>query len=191
MSITTSLSNALTGLTASSRAAELVSNNVANAMTEGYGRREIVLGSRSVDGAGAGVRVEAVNRAVDEAVLRDRRLADAALGERRTLSVALDRLGRLYGTPDDPASVTGRLAAFESSLVEAASRPDSTVRLQNTLDAASGVAATLNAVSAGVQSERMAAMPKSRARSTVSEQLWSESTNSTTRLSGSVEPGAT
>jgi len=156
MSITTSLSNALTGLTASSRAAELVSNNVANAMTEGYGRREIALGSRSAGGAGAGVRVAAVNRAVDEAVLRDRRLADAALGERQTFSAALDRLGRLFGMPDDPASVTGRLAAFESSLVEAASRPDSTVRLQNALDAASGVAGTLNRISAGIQSERMA-----------------------------------
>lgn len=157
MSITTSLSNALTGLTASSRAAELVSNNVSNAMTEGYGRREIVLGSRNVGGAGAGVRVEAVTRAVDEAVLRDRRLADAALGERRTLSMALDRLGQLVGTPDDPASVAGRLAAFETALVDATSRPDSAVRLQNVLDAAQAVANTLNGVSDGIQAERMAA----------------------------------
>lgn len=155
MSISTSLSNALTGLTASSRAAELVSNNVANAMTEGYGRREIVLGSRSVGGAGAGVRVEAVNRAVDEAVLRDRRLADAALGERQTLSFALDRLGALFGAPDDPASVAGRIAAFESALVEAGTRPDSQVRLQNLLDAATGVADALGSVSSGIQTERM------------------------------------
>jgi flagellar hook-associated protein 1 len=43
MSITSALANAVSGLTAASRSAELVSNNVSNAMTEGYGRREIVL----------------------------------------------------------------------------------------------------------------------------------------------------
>jgi flagellar hook-associated protein 1 len=109
MSISTSLSNALTGLTAASRAAELVSNNVSNAMTEGYGRREIVLGARDVGGSGAGVRVVGVNRDVDAAVIRDRRLADAALGRPVPALDALDR-SALAGSPDDPASVTGRVA---------------------------------------------------------------------------------
>ena len=39
MSISASLSSALSGLTAASRRAEVVASNVANAMTEGYGRR--------------------------------------------------------------------------------------------------------------------------------------------------------
>jgi flagellar hook-associated protein 1 len=102
MSISTSLSNALTGLTAASRAAELVSNNVSNAMTEGYGRREIVLGARALGGQSSGVRVEGVLRDVDANVIRDRRLADAALGERSTRSAALDRIGALAGTPGRP-----------------------------------------------------------------------------------------
>ena len=53
MSISGSLSSALSGLTAASRAAEVVSNNVANAQTEGYGKREIELSSRILGGAGA------------------------------------------------------------------------------------------------------------------------------------------
>jgi flagellar hook-associated protein 1 FlgK len=157
MSISTSLSNALTGLTAASRAAELVSNNVSNAMTEGYGRREIVLGARDLGGSGAGVRVAGVIRDVDAAVVRDRRLADAALGERALRSAFLDRLGALTGTPDDPASVTGRIAAFEAALVDAASRPDSEVRLSNVLDAATALARAMNDLSGGIQAERAAA----------------------------------
>jgi flagellar hook-associated protein 1 FlgK len=157
MSITTSLSNALTGLTAASRAAEVVSNNVSNAMTEGYGRREIVLGARTLGGLSSGVRVEGVLRDVDAAVIRDRRLADAALGGRSLTSAFLDRLGSLVGTPDDASSVSGRLAAFESALTNAASRPDSDVRLRNVLDSATALARTVKGVSDGIQAERAAA----------------------------------
>ena len=66
MTISGSLANSLSGLTAASRAAELVSSNVANAMTEGYGRREVVLTPRSMgDGTAAGVNVTGVRREVD------------------------------------------------------------------------------------------------------------------------------
>ena len=51
MSISGSLSSALSGLTAASRAAEIVSSNIANAATPGYGRRE-VLTSVEVDELG-------------------------------------------------------------------------------------------------------------------------------------------
>jgi flagellar hook-associated protein 1 len=157
MSISTSLSNALTGLTAASRAAELVSNNVANAMTEGYGKREIVLGARDLAGNGAGVRVVGVQRDVDAALLRDRRLADAAVGQQSVRTSFFDRLGALMGSPDDAASVSGRVAAFESALLDAASRPDSTTRLQGVLDTATSLAGTVRKISTGIQAERMAA----------------------------------
>ncbi len=157
MSITTSLSNALTGLTAAARSAEVVSNNVSNAMTEGYGRREIVLGARTLGGLSSGVRVEGILRDVDANVIRDRRLADAALGGRSLTSSFLDRIGRLVGTPDDASSVTGRMAAFEAALANAASRPDSEVRLRNVLDSATALARSVKGMSDGIQSERMAA----------------------------------
>jgi len=43
MSITSALSNALSGLTVASRGAQVVSSNVANALTDGYGVRELSL----------------------------------------------------------------------------------------------------------------------------------------------------
>ena len=57
MSISATLANALTGLTAASRSAQIVSTNVANVMTDGYARREIDLSPRSVGGIGAGVQI--------------------------------------------------------------------------------------------------------------------------------------
>ena len=53
MTISSALSNALSGLAASSRAIGVVSTNVANATSDGYGRREIELASRSAETVGA------------------------------------------------------------------------------------------------------------------------------------------
>ena len=50
MSISGALSNALSGLSAASRAVSLVSTNIANAMTDGYGRRDIELAARGIGG---------------------------------------------------------------------------------------------------------------------------------------------
>ncbi|MFN6951942.1 MAG: FlgK family flagellar hook-associated protein, partial [Albidovulum sp.] len=155
MSLSASLANALTGLTASARAASVVSSNVANAMTEGYARRELNLSPQSVGGAGAGVKVDGVTRVVDRALLTDRRLADAEAANTRLKSGFLGRIERLAGTPEDAGSLSSRLADLEAAFVQAASRPDSQARLQDVADAAAAVARHLNLLSDTIQRERM------------------------------------
>ena len=152
MSITGAFSNALSGLTASSRAAELVSSNVANAMTEGYGTRSLELSTRTP--GSAGVRVEAVLRQVDEVLIGDRRLADAATGYHGAQQQFLMELEQMLGTPDQPKSLSGRMAQFEASLVEAAARPDSQTRQSVVLSAAYSLTTHLNVTSDHIQSAR-------------------------------------
>jgi flagellar hook-associated protein 1 FlgK len=155
MSLAYSIANALTGLQASSKAAEIVSNNVANAMTEGYARRELDLSARAFGGQGAGVSVDGVRRVVDEAVLRDRRLSDAAVGQSSVAAEFYSALERLIGTPEDAESLSANVNALETSLIEAASRPESEGRLQAIADAAVALTDHLNRASAGVQQLRM------------------------------------
>ena len=81
MSISGSLSSALSGLTAAAKAAEVVSSNIANATTEGYGRREVITTARSVGHSGQGVKIVGVYRHVDPVLLSDRRQAEAVQGE--------------------------------------------------------------------------------------------------------------
>ena len=131
MSISASLANALTGLTAASRAAELFSSNVANAMTEGYSRRELQLSPRFTGGIGSGVQVDGVQRVVDEVTLRERRLSEADVGFARTGNEFYQDLFRLIGTPGEPGSLTDLEAEFEASLLAAISRPDSEARLSS------------------------------------------------------------
>ncbi len=131
MSISASLTSALTGLNAASRAAELVSNNVANATNPAYARREIVVGARVVGRDGQGVAVIGTERIVDRALLSDRRMANAGAGGRAAIVRFQRDLEGIFGPSADAGSLSGRVAALESALVEAASRPDSAARLTN------------------------------------------------------------
>ena len=128
MSISGSLSSALSGLTAAAKAAEVVSSNIANATTEGYGRREVITTARAVGHTGQGVQIVGVRRDVDAALLSDRRRAEATGGERDAKAVFFQRLEAAVGTADSAISLGSRVAAFDTALLEAASLPDSEAR---------------------------------------------------------------
>lgn len=129
MSITSALVGALSGLSATSRQAEILSSNVANATTPGYGRRQVELSAAVLAGTGQGVQVTGVIRDVDRHLLGERRIAQAGGGDRDIRAAFLSRLERAVGTPDSAGSLAARLAAFDQALLEAAGRPESQTRL--------------------------------------------------------------
>lgn len=157
MSISSSLSNALSGLTAASRAADLVSSNVANAMTEGYARREIVLAARQTGDSGQGVSVVGARRVVDQVLMLDRRVAEAGAGERDVRQGFLARLEAVLGAPDAEGSLASRIANLDAALIEAASRPESEARLTSVFDSATALASQLSATSRDIQTVRSSA----------------------------------
>lgn len=157
MSISSALNNALTGLSASSRMAEVVSSNLSNALTDGYGRRTVDLASVQVGNFGGGVRVEGIYRQVDAGILADRRLADAALNGQQRGATALNRLEQTLGGPDDAAGLTARLAEFERALISASSDPASETRLASVVSRLGDVADTLRANTRSVQQLRQEA----------------------------------
>lgn len=126
MSITSALSNAFTGLSAASRTAEVISNNVANSMTEGYSRKTADLAARTVGGAGAGVRVAGMQRAADPQATADRRKFDAEVGEADVLSSARSQLAAAWGTPGTVTSLPSRASGLEIALRDLADTPEST-----------------------------------------------------------------
>ncbi|MFT4782556.1 MAG: flagellar hook-associated protein 1 FlgK [Paracoccaceae bacterium] len=155
MSISSSMSSALSGLSAAARAAEVVSSNVANAMTEGYGRREIILTSATT--GAAGVAVEGVRRSEDLGIISDRRRAEAGLSLSLTHSTTLARIETQIGLPTDAGSLSDRVARFDSSLIEAASHPESAARHTSVVRNAQDIAETLNNISDVIQTERKTA----------------------------------
>ena len=154
MSLSLSLSSAVSGLQASARSAELVSSNVANALTEGYGRRDIQLTARSLGGTGSGVEITGVVRVTDQVLLSDRRVAQANMAGSAVLADAFARLEAAIGTPGDAASLGGKIAGLDSALLAATSRPESEQRLAAVLAAAQGLATQVGKASIAVQMER-------------------------------------
>lgn len=130
MSINSALTAAMSGLTANARKAETVSSNIANALTPGYGRRELDLAARIAGNSPAGVRITGERRIADLALTNDRRSADARLAEVRVQIDALADFDRVLGQPGAPGALTTRIATFEAALTEASSRPDQPVRLE-------------------------------------------------------------
>jgi flagellar hook-associated protein 1 FlgK len=157
MSISGTLNNALSGLGAASRAAEVVSSNIANSLTDGYGRRELQLSATSLAGQGGGVRVDGVARMADLALISDRRIADAELGNAGVLQRFYNEIESSIGLPGSDGSLSSRIDGFETSLIEASSRPDSQPRLMAALRAAEGVASQMREISSGIQQLRQEA----------------------------------
>jgi flagellar hook-associated protein 1 FlgK len=140
-----------------SRAADLVSSNIANAMTDGYGVRSLNVSARVVGNAGSGAWVTGVTRHEDAVLVGQRRMTEADLGYRSAEGAFLNRLETMIGTPDMSGSLAARTAAFEAALTTAAANPQAEVRLTGAVDAAVALASTINDISDGIQAERLQA----------------------------------
>jgi flagellar hook-associated protein 1 FlgK len=145
---------ALSGLSTTARGAEVVSSNIANAQTEGYGRREMQVAVRELGATSQGVRVAGIVRHADPVAISDRRLASAGTGARTVASDFLKRIETAVGTPDSEVSVNARIAAFERALIEASSRPDSEARLNSVAQSAKNLVTQLSTAASEVQLQR-------------------------------------
>jgi flagellar hook-associated protein 1 FlgK len=157
VTIANAFSSALSGLTAASKAAELVSSNIANASTAGYGRRQLNLTSDATYSNAQGVRIVGTSRVVDLPLVSDRRLAQAEKGGAETISAFYQRIETMIGTPDQSSSINGRVAAFSAALTEAASHPESEPRLASVAATAISLVTGIAAVGKDIQQARTAA----------------------------------
>lgn len=150
MSLTSALSVARSGLSASARAAEITSQNVANALTEGYGKRSLTLSALST----GGVAVTGTARFEDRALTGDRRVAEAGSAAAGLAADALQRIEDAIGTPDSEGSVGALISGVETALITAAANLQSEAGLGAAVDAADRLAARMNAIGDEIQTMR-------------------------------------
>ena len=148
MSISNSIANALSGLRVTGRMTEVASNNLANALTDGYGRQNIEVGASVLGGTGAGVSELSVTRTMAPEYTASRRLADGESAEASVLADAYARIGLGIGEADSEDSLFRRVEAFEAALRQFAETPESEPRQIQTIDAAKDVVSFLNKLSA-------------------------------------------
>jgi flagellar hook-associated protein 1 len=124
VSLTATLSTALSGLATAQRALGVTSHNVANANTEGYTRKVARQESVAVDGRGAGARSLDPERVVDEFLEGELRQQRSRLGRSEALVRYHDRVQEtLFGAPGDGnrgvANRVSRLATAAEALANA------------------------------------------------------------------------
>ena len=151
MSLSSSLSTAISGLNVTARRAEIVSSNIANASTPGYAVRSLEVTSQQ---NGGGVRAVSVTRNTDPILLAQRRSSDA---EYQAASARADfhrGLAGAIGQPQDLNSLGASVVRFETALVDAASRPESPAALTEIVNEGQRLATKINTVSAQIGEAR-------------------------------------
>ena len=151
MSISAALNSALSGLSASSRQTDVISGNLANALTPGYAPRELGLQAQGTRG---GVTVTGITRHVDPVLLGDRRLADSALADAQTRAGFAASVERALGLPGEGDSLVDRIAAVEAAIAAASARPEDDIRLGAVLRDLTALGAALNTASGQIETLR-------------------------------------
>lgn len=157
MTLSAALNTSLSGLTAASRTVSVISANIANAQTEGYGPRRVELASQTIGGVGAGVRVSGTHRSMDASLRDALRLADAATASATSRADFLGRIEASIGIPGSGHSLADRLDRFESGLIAAAARPESDSLLHGVLQDARDLATKFSDISTTIQNQRLEA----------------------------------
>lgn len=147
MSLTSALITASTSLRNTQANIDLISNNVANASTEGYTRKTAQQRTQVVDGQARAPLLSVPSRSVDQGVMRQMRQENSASGAATIKEHFLSRLEDLYGTPEAETALPHRIGALQDALTALTAAPDSSERQMAALDAASGIASTLTSTS--------------------------------------------
>lgn len=151
MSISAALNSALSGLSASSRQTDVISSNLANALTPGYAPRELGL---EAQGGRGGVTVTGITRHVDPVLLGDRRLADSALAGAQTRAGFAASVERVLGLPGEGDSLADRITAVEAAIAGATARPEDDIRLATVLRDLTALGGALNTASSQIETLR-------------------------------------
>lgn len=154
MSLAQALTTAASGLRTTQAGLALIASNVANAETPGYVRKTLVQSTAGTDVIGASVRVEGINRELDQYVQRQLWTEKAGGGYATQRASFYDRLQLLFGQPGADSALETRFNAFTAALQELATTPESYPVRGNVLSTAQVLAQQLNSMTQDVQGLR-------------------------------------
>ncbi len=154
MSLDLAFGIARTGLLATQQALANVSQNIANARTEGYTRKQVDMAATAWGGQPMGVRAGAAMRTVDAALLNERnaRAADAAAATLR--ENLLTGIEAAHGTPEAGDTLGDGVAALQSAFLAMRDSPADAGLQRQALGVARDLAARFGDVARAVAGAR-------------------------------------
>ncbi len=154
MSLIIALQSAVSALQVNQQHLEIISNNVANANTEGYTRKTLSQETRVLDGQGAGVLAGDVSRHVDENLLKEFRVQSSQLGAFEIRDGYFERMQDLFGTLLNDASIAAIVTDFGNTLEAFAINPEGSSQRLEVINAAVTLTRQMSRMGAELQELR-------------------------------------
>jgi flagellar hook-associated protein 1 FlgK len=154
MSLSSALSTAMAGLRANQAALGIVSSNVANAQTPGYVARTPNQSEIFSGGDSASVRVDGVNRQLDQYIQTQLRTETSGGAYADQIANVLSQLQNVYGTPGAAGTLENAFNNLTGALQSLSASSGSTSAQSAVLSAAQSLAQQLNATTRGIQTLR-------------------------------------
>lgn len=143
MSLSSALNSAASGLATAQTQTSLIADNIANATSTGYVRRDAVIVSTGTGGA----QVAEVRRDVDTALVRMARSEGSKMARQQAIFEALENYTLYLGKPGDGTSMADQFSAFNTSLTTLVNMPSSTEAQSAAVYGAENLAASIRATS--------------------------------------------
>ncbi len=160
MSLELAINNALSGLNVNQAALSVVSQNIANANTEGYSRKTLDQSDVNIPGvkqAGAGVRIDDIVRKVDSYLLRSIRSQSSVSLRADTVDDYMERIQILLGQPGDVNSLDEYIETFFNQLQSLAETPERISFREAAVDSGEILAREFSQLATGIQDLRLQA----------------------------------
>ena len=157
MSLSLALNNSLSGLNINRQSLAVLSQNIANANTQGYSRKIVEQEALYLDGHGAGVSLKDVTRKVDEYLIKSLREQTSKVGLGDTVNDYSDRIQILIGKPGNKDSVDANIGSFFNAVQSLAQTPESSSLRVNAINLGKTLAGRVNDLSAGLNDLRFQA----------------------------------
>lgn len=154
MGLNSSISAALTGITATQARIDLVARNIANAGTEGYSRKTVQAQANVTGGRVIGVLLGNVGRVVNTFLQQQLRNEIAAQGNVEIRSDFLSLIDQFFGQPGSATGLDTIINEFTGALQNLSTSPDQPAVQQAAVISATVLAGQLNQLSEEVQSLR-------------------------------------
>lgn len=154
MGLTQALTTAMAGLTATQTSLGIVAANVANAKTPGYVTQVADQVTTTAGNVGDGVRVDAINRQLDQFVQKQLWTESSGGAYADLQSNFYQQLQQVYGQPGSSTTFDSLFNNFTSAVQSLSTSPDSASAQTNVVGAAQALAGQLNSMSSSIQGLR-------------------------------------
>ena len=139
MSLSSALNTASAGLGTAQTQTSIIAENIANATTKGYVRRDAVVVSTSAGGS----QVSAIRRDVDTALVRMSRSEASKMAHQQAVYESLEDYTLYLGKPGDGTSMADRFSDFNTAMTTLVNMPSSTEAQSAAVYAAEDLAASI------------------------------------------------